>query len=545
MYDQFLKNSYVKTSLSVARQRVAIGIAIFSAIFLVLAIRLIQVMVFDAEQFCKQHNESFRQLNIFRADILDRNGQLIATSLPTVSAYAKIKEIQNIQEAAEKIIDVFPEINKSDLIKKFSSDKKFIWIKRHLSPVQEQKLLNLGIPGIEFLKTERRVYPDSSLVSHVVGFTDIDNCGISGIEKSFDDVLKFSKNPVQLSIDLRIQHAVRQELLAGIQEFSAKGAACIVMKMDTGEILSMVCLPDFDPNIVTNPSNKANFNFATSAAIEPGSSGKIINTALAIKNGISTHKKFDARFPLAVGRFRINDFKGKGTFLSVAEILKFSSNIGSAKIALEIGPSIQKEFFKELGLLSQMKFELLEVQQPLFQKKWTEVTTMTISYGHGIAFSPLHLIMAVSGILNNGIMQNPTLLKVTNLPKGKRVVSEKVSKQLQYLLRLNVLEGTNKKAEVKGYFVGGKSGTSEKIKGKSYQKNANYTSFIGSFPMGAPRYAVYILLDEPQATEYTFGFKTAGWNAVPLSAKIIAKIIAILGIVPYRNAEPNWNDMLE
>jgi cell division protein FtsI (penicillin-binding protein 3) len=344
---------------------------------------------------------------------------------------------------------------------------------------------------------------------------------------------------------MTIQHAVHDELQKGISKFSAQGGAVIVMKISTGEIISLVSLPDFDPNKNSDPMAKEHFNMAISSAIEPGSSAKIFNTAMALESKkITPFSQFDARFPLKIGRFTIHDFKGKATFLSVEEIMKYSSNIGSAKIALEIGHNAQKKFFKRLRLLDTVSCELLETQRPLYPSPWTEINAMTISYGHGIAFSPLHLITIVSGILNNGILNNPTLLKRINPISNKKIISEKTSDQIKALMRICVTEGTNRFADVLGYCVGGKSGTAEKPKHGKYQKNANYTSFIGAFPMTNPKYSVYVLLDEPQITPETHGYKTAGWNATPIAANIIKRIGPMLKIAAVADSEPNWKDVL-
>ena len=481
----------------------------------------------------------------FRADIVDRNNNIIATSLPTVSLYACPHEMINFDEAAEKTCSVFKDIQKDKFLRRLKKSKKFLWVKRNLSPTQEQEILNQGIPGFHFLKTEKRVYPDKNLLAHVIGGTDVDNNGIAGIEKVFDEAMKSSTHPISLSIDINIQHAVHDELQRAIKEFRAKGGSAIVMKIKTGEIFSLVSLPDFDPNRNENPNSREHFNMATSSAIEPGSSAKIINTAMALETKkITPFSQYDARFPIKVGRFTIHDFHGRGTYLSVEEILKYSSNIGSAKIALDVGRDYQKSFFKRIGLLDTVSCELIETQKPLYPKNWGEVSSMTISFGHGIALSPLHLITVISGMLNDGVKNNPTLLKKNSDIQGERIISEKTAKQIAILMRLNVTEGANKKAEVKGYKVGGKSGTAEKLNRGRYSKTANYTGFIGAFPMPTPEYSIYVVLDEPQATAKTHGFRTAGWIAAPTAANIIRRIGPMLNVMVCENQEPDWHEML-
>lgn len=548
MYESFGHNLYSLTyrALNIARKRTLVVISVFILAFIILIIRLAQLMVFNEKE---DKNTLYTQAPISssRAEILDRNNNIIAISLPTVSLYANTKELIDVNEAINKTCSVFKDIDKDNLLKKIKKAKSFVWIKRNLSPIQEQEILNQGIPGFHFLKTEKRVYPDKNLLSHIIGGTDIDNQGIAGIEKVFDESLKFSNHPIILSIDINIQHAVHDELQNAINEFSAKGGAAIVMKIDTGEILSLVSLPDFDPNRNLNPTDRTHFNMATSSAIEPGSSAKLFNTAMALETRrISPYSKYDARFPLKIGRFTIHDYRGKGTYLTVEEILKYSSNIGSAKIALDVGRQYQKSFFKKIGLLDVVSCELIETQKPLYPKYWGEASSMTIAFGHGIALSPLHLITVVSGMLNNGIKNRPTLLKKTsNMSyQGQRIISEKTSKQLAVLMRLNVTEGANRLAEVKGYFVGGKSGTAEKLTKGRYSKTANYTGFIGAFPMPKPLYSVYVVLDEPQGTAKTHGYRTAGWIAAPTASKIIKRIGPMLGVMVMQDKEPDWHSML-
>ena len=546
MYENYGHNFYSLPyrALNIAKKRTMVVISVFILAFLVLIVRLSQVMVFN-----ENDNENSLYMNAptvsSRANIVDRNNNIIATSLPTVSLYACPHEMIDFDEAAEKTCSVFKDIEKGKFLRRLKKAKKFLWVKRNLSPTQEQEILNQGIPGFHFLKTEKRVYPDKNLLSHVIGGTDIDNNGIAGIEKVFDEALKSSTQPISLSIDLNIQHAVHDELRKAVQEFRAKGGAAIVMKIKTGEIFSLVSLPDFDPNRNENPNSRERFNMATSSAIEPGSSAKIINTAMALETKkITPFSQYDARFPIKIGRFTIHDFHGRGTYLSVEEILKYSSNIGSAKIALDVGREYQKSFFKKIGLLDTVACELMETQKPLYPKNWGEVSSMTIAFGHGIALSPLHLITVVSGMLNGGVKNNPTLLKKNSTTSGERIISKKTAKQIAILMRLNVTEGANKKAEVKGYCVGGKSGTAEKLNRGRYSKTANYTGFIGAFPMPNPEYSVYVVLDEPQATAKTQGFRTAGWIAAPTAANIIQRIGPMLNIMVSENQEPDWHKML-
>jgi cell division protein FtsI (penicillin-binding protein 3) len=420
-----------------------------------------------------------------------------------------------------------------------------LWVKRNLSPHQEQLLLNQGIPGVHFLRTERRVYPDKNLVSHVIGGSDIDNVGIAGIEKVFEASLRESSKPIVLSLDTKIQHAVRDELQKSIDEFKAIGGSAIVMEVATGEIFSLVSLPDFDPNKNSDPKAKERFNMVTLSAIEPGSSAKIFNTTFALESGkITPFMKFDAINPIKIGRYTVHDFKGRNTFLTVEEILKFSSNLGSGRIAMQLGPTAQKKFYRHIGLLDSVHCELPETQRPLYPQNWSEASAVTISFGHGIAFSPLHMITVFCGIMNDGILNTPTLLKRESHIPGRRIISSKTSRQMRSLVRINVTEGTNKFAEVPGYCVGGKTGTAAKQKGGKYLKITNFAGFIGAFPMTAPKYAVYVVLDEPRETPKTHGYRTAGWNAAPTAARIIKRIGPMLGIPASFAPDPDWKKAL-
>lgn len=547
MSGSLYEGSDIQEHLERARKRSILLTGVFVMAFLGVCLRLFQVMIINNKNY--YHVVSLEQTEgIHRADIVDRNGELIATSIPTISVYAVPKDILNAKEAAVKLCGVFPELKVEKLIKQLSNNRSFVWIKRHISPIQKELVLSLGIPGVNFLDTERRVYPDKNLCSHVIGFTDIDNNGIAGLEKSMDTLLSSSSEKLQASIDIRVQHVVRDEVAKAIEKFKAVAGAGLVLDIKTSEVIALVSLPDFDPNLVKDPSRKENFNILTSSALEPGSSAKIINTALALeKGGVKASTKFDARFPLKVGRFTIHDYHGKYTYLSVEEILKYSSNIGSAKMALAVGVEQQKKFFKDLGLLDKMPFELSEMQKPIYPKDWTEVSAITISYGHGIALNPLQFAVVVAGLVNDGIMHYPTLIKFNSSCErlGKRIVSEETSKQLNYMMRINVLDGTNKKADAEGYLVGGKTGTAEKNEKGRYNKDENVNFFVGVFPADKPMYLVYVILDNPKGIKETYNFAAAGWNVAPTAAKIVTKIAGILGVKSHFGTEPNWHLLLK
>ncbi len=461
-----------------------------------------------------------------RSDILDRNGNIIANNIPTISAYLKPNEMDiSKNEFLEHISQIFPE--RCSVIKKdFEKGKNFIWIKRHMTPNQKLQLMNLGLAGIYVQNTLKRVYPNRNLMSHVIGVVDIDGNGISGIEKKFNDQILSSEEPLMTTIDIKLQHAMRDELQKGIDEFQAQGGCGILMDRTNGEILSLVSLPDFDPN---QPSNGDHvFNIATYGLYEPGSIAKIFNVAIGLESKkISLNSEFDISKPLRIGRFTISDFKQKSGKFSVADIFKYSSNIGSAQIAMEFGEDIQKEYFQKFGLLDKLDFDLEEVSSPIIPDHWKKAALMTLSFGHGIAITPLHMITAIAGISNNGKMYAPKLIKDSNY-KFNQIVSVKTSKMIRDIMRTVVRESSGRKANIEGYNVDGKTGTAEKVVNGYYNKKSNVCFFVGNFD----KYTILIMLDSPHGNESTYGFATANWNATKVAGKVIKRVGAVLGIPP-------------
>ncbi|MDR1475667.1 MAG: penicillin-binding protein 2 [Holosporales bacterium] len=525
----------ISMALSVLRQRISFALICFCALNIIIIARIVFL---SSQPRLSDHDKNIIQqqnANLVRADIVDRNGMIVATSLPTVSVYANAKDIIDIDEAVECLKKVFKDLNYQKIRKILETGKRFVWIKRHITPVQQEALLSQGIPGVYFIKTERRIYPDRNLLSHILGFTDVDNIGIAGIEHSQNDRIINEPSSLQLSIDIRLQHAMRDELSVGIEEFNAIGASGIIYEIDTGEVLAMCSLPDFDPNQRSRSSSKNKFNKCTCAVMEPGSTAKIFTTAMALESGkVQLGSVFDVVSPLTVGRYRIEDYHPQNRPLTTEEVFKCSSNIGAARMALQVGGQTQRQFYKDLGMFVPVQLELPELQAPLYPKVWRESTVITVSYGYGIALTPMHMVMGVASILNKGRILSPTLLRGKNIDvQGiKRIISEATYKKMVHLLRLVVQEGTSRKAEVSGYHVVGKTGTSEKLHGKTYSKNSNMCFFIGAFPTDQPKYLIFIMLDEPKANRNTFGFAAAGWNAAPVASRVIKRIGSILNIVP-------------
>ena len=371
-----------------------------------------------------------------------------------------------------------------------------------------------------------------------MGFTDIDNKGLAGVERYFDKELRSRQNNLTLSLDIRVQHVLERELLAAMKKFDAIGAAGLVMHVDTGEIIGMASLPSFDPNQPRIIDGKLRFNRTTQGVYEMGSTFKIFTTAMAFEAGTATMRSgYDATNPIRIARFTIRDFRAKNRWLSVPEIFLYSSNIGSVKMAMDVGIKEHRKFLGQLGMLKPMGIELLETGAPLSPEHWREINSMTISYGHGLAVSPLHLVAGVSAIVNGGIYRSPTLIRREPGASvaGKRIISEETSTNMRQLMRLVVENGTGRGAAAPGYFVGGKTGTAEKASGRGYKRKALISSFVAAFPIQKPKYALLAMLDEPKGTKETFGQATGGWVAAPVIGAIVKRIAPILGLRANKN----------
>lgn len=484
-----------------------------------------------------------------RADIVDRNGVVVATTLATASLYADPKLVIDPAEAVAKLSAVLPGIDRIKLLAELSTDKRFVWIKRNLTPTEHALVHRLGIPGLAFQREERRIYPLGKLLSHVVGFTGIDNNGLMGIERSFDTALRGAAEPLRLSIDTRLQHLMRRELMATVEEFSAIGAAGMILDIHTGELLAMVSLPDFDPNAPTDLAADTRFNRATLGVYEMGSTFKIFNSALAFESGkIRITDSFDAIHPIRIGRYSIGDFHGKNRWLTVPEIFIYSSNLGSARMVLELGTESQRAFMEKLGLLSKPAIEIPEVGAPIVPNPWREINTITISFGHGLSVSPIQLATAAAAVINGGILRPTTLLKrdPEDVPQGHRVISPETSALMRRMFRLVVTEGSASGAKAPGYLVGGKTGTAEKITAHGgYNRKARLSSFVGAFPMNDPHYLVLVMVDEPKGTAKTYGYATGGWVAAPTVGRIVKQMGPMLGIMPVDEDRPDIRLMLD
>ncbi|MFT9423921.1 cell division protein FtsI [Acetobacter syzygii] len=520
---------------------------------------------------------------VHRASIVDRNGQTLALSLPVAQVYANPQELIDPQDVAHKLKSVLHDLNEQETAQRLARHKQFVYIARNITPQQELAINNLGIPGIYFEPGEQRHYPLGHMAAQIMGAVDIDDNGIAGVERFFNKRLLVDRKPLRLSLDIRVQSAVREEVAAAKDMFQAIGACGIVMDVRTGEIIAMVSLPDYDANEFSHATNDERFNRAVTGLYEPGSTFKLQTTAMGLETGTIHIWDSFSSVPLKIGRFTIRDMKNDhfAPWLSLPEVMAYSSNPAAAHIALDVGGKRQAEWLRGMGFFAPVPVELPEAARPLVPRQWGLATTMTVGFGHGVAEPPLAIVRGTAATVNGGILVTPTLLDQENLdteeqplspaaqfqqgvqnaalsqtlspsatgtsatstgasmpeapvvPQGVRVLSESNSALLRKLLRLDVTQGTGKTAESPGYFVGGKTGTAEKIGPHGgYLKHVNISAFTSIFPMNAPRYAVYVMLDSPQATPQTHGWTTAGWNAAPTVSRIISRIGPMLQIFP-------------
>ena len=493
-----------------------------------------------------------------RADILDRNGRILATNLVTHALYAQTRDMVDPPRAAAELAKIFPDLDEKELLEDFTGKRKFLWIKKKISPEQKQAVFDIGEPGLLFGPREMRLFPNGRLAAHVLGGASFGKEGVSaaevigvaGVEKQFDEFLRDPANggaPLELSLDLTVQTAIEQVLYGGMKLMNAKGAASVLMDVHTGEVISVVSLPDFDPNNRPRPLTVADrgkdqsdsplFNRAVQGVYELGSTFKIFTAIQAMDLGlVNPNTVIDTGVPMKIGKFRIKEFKNKNYGeLSVSDIIVKSSNRGTGRMALEIGPERQQEFLKSLGFFERTPFEIVEAQgsTPLLPPKWGKLSTVTISYGHGLSSTPMHLASAYAAIANGGYAVTPTVLKQTQVKRGPRVMSEASAVAARQMLRKVVTEGTASFGEVEGYQVAGKTGTADKPKpGGGYYDDKVINTFASMFPADNPRYVLIVTLDEPVETSGPKPRRTAGWTAVPVAAEIVRRVAPLLGMKP-------------
>ena len=489
-----------------------------------------------------------------RADIVDRNGQILATNLATTSLFAHPQDMVDPRLAADGLANIFDDLNAETLYNLFSGTRKFVWIKHKLSPEQRQAIHDIGEPGLQFGPREMRLYPNGNLGAHILGGTTFGREGVraaevvgtAGVELEFDTFLRDPAEdgaPLELSIDISVQAAMRRVLAGGMTMMNAKGAAAVLMEVDTGQVVSMVSLPDFDPNhrpappVSGDPADSPLFNRVAQGKYELGSTFKLFTAALAMENGVANlNTMIPTRGPLRWGKYTINDFHNYGAKLSLMDVIVKSSNIGTANLAVEMGTKAQQGFLRQLGFFDPVALEIKEARRskPLLPPNWSELSTMTISYGHGLAATPLHLAAAYATITNGGLKVTPTLLKNSPVPSEvDRVISSKTSENIRDMLRQVVVRGTASLGEVAGYQVGGKTGTADKPNPQGgYYDDRVLATFVSVFPMDDPKYVLVVTLDEPEELSGDEPRRTAGWTAVPVAAEIIRRIAPLMGMRP-------------
>jgi len=538
------KPAFTKPARKREMTRSALTAGLFIVAFVILGTRLVS-LGFAPQQALEAERHTQLSTALSRPAITDRAGRILATDIITGSLYANPSKTVDLDDTVEQLSGLLPGIDPAKLRKKLSSDGQFQWIARKLGPRKQAAIHELGLPGIGFTSEPHRVYPAGAAAAHILGHVDIDNKGLAGIETYIDRAPAIARphgdkwqerGSVALAMDLSVQHAVREEMIAALRRYKAKAAAGLVLDIHSGEIVSLVSLPDYDPNKRDQALAKDRYNRVTSGVFELGSVFKMFTVAAALDVGAaSLSGGYDAREPIRVGGHKISDFHAKKRWLSVPEIFIYSSNIGSAKMALDVGVDRHKAFLRRLGLLSRLETELGSTAAPILPANWRRINTMTIAFGHGMSVTPLQMAAGAATLLNGGYRIAPAFLKRSREEarvRAERVVKPETSELMRYLFRLNVKRGSGKRADARGYRVGGKTGTAEKVVGGRYSRNALLTSFVGAFPMEAPEYVVLVMLDEPKGTEETGGRATAGVNAAAVTGRIVERIGPMLGIVP-------------
>lgn len=524
-----------------ARTRIVMTMAVFFTLYSTIAGRLIYLGLQNPDLSDGPQS----RVTASRPDIVDRNGEVLATDIKTASLFAEPRRIVDADEAIEKLSTVLPEIDYEQTYRKLKSGAGFVWLQRQLTPKQQADIMALGVPGLGFRTEKRRFYPSGETSSYIVGLTNIDNQGISGMEKYIDEQglsdlqasgLAIAKDlkPVRLSIDLRVQHVVRDEIAAGLERYRAMGAGAVVLNIKTGEVMAMASVPDFDPNNPYNAQDKDRLNRMSAGLYEMGSTFKSFTSAMALDSGKATmNSRFDASHPIRVGHQAIHDFHGKNRVLSLPEVFLYSSNIGSAREAELVGIEGHREFLHRLGILDRMQTELPEVARPTEPKVWKQVNSFTIAFGHGVSTTPLQAAVGCAALMQGYLIQPTFLVRSEQeaMAVAKKVVSDKTVEGMRYLYTLNAEKGSARNARAPGYRVGGKTGTAEKVINGRYSKELNFNTFVAAFPMDDPQFLVFTIADAPHP-EKPGMTDVAANNAGVIAGNIIRRSAAMLGVKP-------------
>lgn len=536
-----------KDPIKRAKQRLILLVVFFFIGFSAISFRLADLTLVNMKEpeqleLSEQVQNIKEDFDGFRAPIIDARNEPLALSLPLKSLYADTKYIKKPKEDAKALKKLFPSLNQQKLEKKLASGNRFVWIKRHLSPNEQYEVNRLGIPGLNFKDEYKRFYPQKNTTAHITGYTGFDNFGLSGVERAYNERLMTDKTPLKLTIDHKLQHVTKNALETAIKDFTAIGGAALIMDAKTGAVKAMVSLPDFDPHSPGDAKPEERFNRATLGVFEMGSTFKIFSSAAALEfANIQMTDKFDCRKPLKYGRFRIHDFHAQERIMTVPEIFMHSSNIGHALMAEKVGTERFKKFFNKLGFFEKPEFDIKEVGHPLVPNPWRDINTVTASYGHGIAITPIQLVAGAAAMVNGGHKVKPHLIAQKTIDeknddqhihKENILISTKTSDQIRQMLRLTSVEGTGKKADVQGYMVGGKTGTAEKNEGGRYDRKSLISSFLGVFPMDDPQFILYVMVDEPKGNQSSYGYATGGWVAAPAVKTIVSRMTSLLGMPP-------------
>jgi cell division protein FtsI (penicillin-binding protein 3) len=531
-----------------SQPRVGLVILGFSALFIAITGRLVMLGALPNEQVGLRRATS-NAISAARPDIVDRNGVVLATDVRSVSVFAEPRNIIDKDEATELLTAVLPDLNAKELRDKLGTRKGFVWVKREITPRQQQEVHRLGIPGVGFVPENKRVYPNGPAAAHVLGFANVDNVGIAGIEKYIDSQGLQDLNgaglatqasdlkPVVLSIDLRVQHLLRDELIKGMEKYRALAAAGAIMDVTTGEMIAAASLPDYDPSNPVDAQEKDRINRINVGVYEMGSTFKALTVAMALDSGKAN---INSTYSTAGGMMRfgrqvIREYHGTGRTLTVPEVFVHSSNMGSVKMALSVGVEGHKAFLRKMAQLDRMRTELPESAEPIIPPRWGELNTATIAFGHGLAVAPIQALAAVGALVNGGKLMTPTYIKRSPDDAERasvRVIKPETSEAMRYIMRLNGERGSARKADVPGYFVGGKTGTAEKVINGRYAKNKNFTTFMAIVPADKPRYLFLAIYDEPKGYAESGGYSTAAWNAGVTTGKLVERAAPILGLPP-------------
>lgn len=540
------------TRKSNAKQRVGMLIAGFGLVFTIVGVRLTQYGLAEPATTSSIYSQGNAAAS--RPDILDRNGELLATDLRMVSLFAEPRRIVDADEAVEKLATVIPDLNWSETHRRLRSGTGFQWLKRQITPRQQADILKLGIPGIGFRPEKRRFYPGGRTASHILGHVNVDNQGLAGMERYLDQqgladlraigmTSETPLEPVTLSIDIRVQHIVREVVATAMVNYKAEAAGAVILDVETGEVVALASVPDYDPNepsrtlpdgSVDKDYEKGWFNRISNATFEMGSTFKSFTLAMGLDEGkITLNSVVDASRPIRMGGFTIKDFKGKNRPLTIPEVFQYSSNIGTAAVADMVGIERHKEFLTRLGLLSKVETEMPGVALPTQPREWKKINSVTISFGHGVATTPLQTAVAASALMNGGNLIAPTFLprsKDDAAIIARKVIGEQTSADMRFLYNWNGMKGSGRSAQVEGFHVGGKTGTADKVINGRYASDQNFNAFVAAFPMDKPRYTLLTIIDAPQTGEH--GGRTAASTAAPMAKAIIARTAPLLGLQP-------------